>query len=87
MIMKKSVIHLCNVLILVLLLFLTVLLFWHAKTDKPLQLLIGVLLSILYITWGIIHHSLEGNLHPKIVVEYLLVGAIAITLIITVVWM
>jgi len=52
-----------------------------------MQILIGVLLSVLYATWGIIHHAMAGDLHPKVVVEYLLVGAIAVTLIVTVVWM
>jgi len=85
--MKKQWIPVFNFAVLTIILFSTVFLFWQVRDNKVMQILAGVLLSILYITWGMIHHAMQGDLYPKVVVEYLLVGAIAVTLIITVVWM
>ena len=66
--------------------FISVVFFRQVQHDRLLQFLVGVLLSLLYVIWGIIYHSLEGDLHMKVVIEYLLVGLIAVTLIATVVW-
>jgi len=85
--MKKQWISIANFVVLAVILVLTVFLFWQVRDRPSMQILVGVLLSVSYVAWGIIHHMMTGNLHPKIVVEYLLVGCIAITLIITVVWM
>jgi len=85
--MKKKWISVTNFTILAIILISTVLLFLLVQDNKSLQVRIGILLSVLYVSWGIIHHSMIGSLHPKVVIEYLLVGAIAVTLIITVVWM
>jgi hypothetical protein len=84
--MKKRWILTLNYIVLTAILASTILLFWQARGVPSMQILIGVLISVLYAAWGMIHHSMLGDLHPKIVVEYLLVGVIAIVLIITVVW-
>jgi len=85
--MKKKWIPVVNFMVLAVILFLTVFLFWQVRDSKTMQIMVGILLSVLYVAWGMIHHALEGDLYPKVVIEYLLVGAIAVTLIITVVWM
>ena len=85
--MKKRMVSYINFTALTIILSSTVFLFFLVRDNKSMQILIGVLLSVLYATWGIIHHAMAGDLHPKVVVEYLLVGAIAGTLIVTVVWM
>ena len=49
-------------------------------------LTIGVLTfitAVAYVLWGFIHHAMRKDLHQKIVVEYLLIGAIAIVLLVT----
>lgn len=58
--------------------------FWYAKGDTNLQLIVGSLVSAAYVAWGIIHHALIGDLHRKIVIEYVLVGLIAVVLLATV---
>lgn len=85
--MKKHLIPIANFVVLAVILISTVLLFWQMRDNKSMQIIVGILLSVLYATWGIVNHAMQGDLHPKVVVEYLLVGAIAITLIITIVWM
>jgi len=31
-----------------------------------------IITSIFYVLWSLIHHHLEGDLHPKVLMEYLL---------------
>ena len=59
--------------------------FYSVRGNSSLQLLVGIVTSVSYVFWGIIHHMLDHNLHKKIVVEYLLIGAIAIILLATIV--
>ena len=54
-----------------------------ATGDRTLQLMTGVITAAAYVLWGIVHHALVGDLHRKIVVEYLLIGYIAIILLMT----
>ncbi len=37
-----------------------------------------------YLAWGIIHHARRGDLHPKIVLEYLALAILGITIVISV---
>lgn len=84
--MKKQWIAIINFIVLAIILSSTVFLFWQVRETKSLQVIVGVLLSLLYVAWGMVHHAMLGDLYPKVVVEYLLVGAIAVILILTVVW-
>lgn len=72
--------HLSYYLILVLLLSLGVATIFNFAGNPNMQFLIIVITSILYFLWGVVHHWLEGDLHPKIVVEYLLISILAIFL-------
>ncbi len=64
-------------LILLLLLGGGMVAFSLASPHRQLQLGIGIGVTIVYVAWGVIHHLLEGDLHPKVVLEYGLVGLIA----------
>lgn len=70
---------------LVLLLILTggALTFWYAAGNTKLQLVAGIVTSAAYVAWGIIHHMLRGDLHRNVVVEYVLIGLIAVVLLLT----
>jgi hypothetical protein len=58
--------------------------FYYAGPDRALQFIIGVIIAVSYVAWGLIHHALQKDLHQKIVVEYILIGAIAVILMATV---
>lgn len=58
--------------------------FYWVRPNVTLQLLVGIATSVAYMFWGIIHHTLKKDLHPKIVIEYMLIGAIAIVLLVTI---
>lgn len=49
--------------------------------NKEMQIFIGILTSLAYVVWGLLHHGFRGNLHPKVVIEYVLIAVIAVILI------
>ncbi len=70
-------------LVLAVLLVSATTMFVSARGNSAFQIVVGILTSVSYIAWGIIHHALEGDLHAKVVIEYILIGSIAIVLITT----
>lgn len=50
--------------------------------NRELQIVVAVLISFLYVFWGIFHHLINHDLHAKIVVEYVLIGILGLALII-----
>lgn len=57
--------------------------FLYATGDTMLQIITGTVTAAAYVAWGIIHHAMEGDLHRNIVVEYVLIGAIAVVILLT----
>lgn len=77
---KNNHFHIIHYLILIVILGLAVVLFFLAVGNHQLQFRIAITTSTLYFIWGVIHHRLEGDLHPRIMVEYLLIALLAIIL-------
>lgn len=80
MMKKETHFHLLHYLVLIIILFFAIVLFFLLAGNAQYQFRLAVLTSFAYFLWGIIHHHLEGDLHPKIMVEYLLIAALAIIL-------
>ncbi|OGG29328.1 hypothetical protein A3A63_04335 [Candidatus Gottesmanbacteria bacterium RIFCSPLOWO2_01_FULL_46_9] len=59
--------------------------FLYVRPNPSLQFAVGVITSFSYVAWGLIHHALHRDLHQKIVVEYLLIGTIAVVLLATII--
>jgi hypothetical protein len=57
--------------------------FWFASGNINVQLAVGYVTAASYVAWGIIHHAAIGTLHRKVVIEYVLIGLIAIVLLTT----
>lgn len=72
--------HIFHFIVLILILTSGVGMFIATRGNTVLQLLIGVVTSIAYVAWGMIHHAMQGDLHRKVVIEYVIIGGIAITL-------
>lgn len=53
-----------------------------ASPNRELQIVVAILITLLYIFWGIIHHLINHDLHLKIMVEYILIGILGLTMII-----
>jgi len=81
--MKKS--HIAHFIVLVAILAVGLGAFFYVSPNGSLQLTIGIITSVAYVLWGFIHHAMQKDLHKKIVVEYTLVGIIAIILLATIV--
>lgn len=66
--------HLIYYLSLIVILFLGIYLIIQSSYNRNLQLLVVLVTALFYILWGIIHHLINHDLTPKIMVEYLLMG-------------
>lgn len=77
---KHTHFHLFHYLILAVILLLGFSAFFFFSGNKSVQFLAIVAASIFYFLWGVFHHYLEGDLHVKIVVEYLVIALLAVFL-------
>jgi len=78
--MKQSIVHF---FVLIVILAAGILTFVSVRPNTTLELFVGIVTAAAYVLWGLIHHAMRKDLHQKIVVEYLLIGIIAIVLLIT----
>lgn len=74
--------HLLYYVFMAFLLSIGVLLGFHTSYNRQLQLLVLVITSVAYVVWGIFHHFLEHDINRKIVIEYLLIAALGIAIVI-----
>lgn len=63
------------------LLAIGVLLSFHTAYNRQLQIYILIFTSVAYVVWGIFHHFLEHDINLKIVIEYILIAALGITIV------
>ena len=66
---------------LVLILLVGFILFFLNSGLPARQVAITIIMSFLYVIWGIIHHSLKGDLHARIVIEYTLIAILSVILV------
>lgn len=52
-----------------------------AASDRKLQILTVITAAFFYIIFGIVHHLVNHDLKPKIVIEYILIGALGATVV------
>ncbi|MBI3379774.1 hypothetical protein HY029_03410 [Candidatus Gottesmanbacteria bacterium] len=79
--MKKDThFHILHYLVLIVILLSAVVAFFALAGNHRMQFQVAIMTSFIYFLWGVVHHHLEGDLHPKIVVEYLLVALLAVFL-------
>lgn len=50
--------------------------------NRQLQIEIVVILGILYVVWGILHHMLHHSIRVKIVLEYIVIAMLGTALVI-----
>lgn len=66
---------------LIIILALGIFLSLQTSGDRQLQMLIMVMTVFFYVLWGILHHLLEHDLSIKIMIEYVLMGSLAMSII------
>jgi len=66
--------HLGHYLILFFILAMGALIFRYFQRFPQAQIVSAFLTASFFVLWGIIHHYLEGDLHLRIILEYLAVA-------------
>ncbi len=66
---------------LIAILFLGLVLVFVASPNIELQIIITLLTIFFYILWGLFHHLTNHELTAKIVIEYMLIGALGMTIV------
>ena len=51
----------------------------YTSSDRSFQIGVIVAATFFYVLWGIMHHLINHDLHMKIVIEYILIGAFGMT--------
>ncbi len=52
----------------------------YTSSDRSFQIGVIVATTFFYVLWGIMHHLMNHDLHAKIVLEYILIGAFGLTI-------
>lgn len=76
-------VYMLHYLVLIVMLGIGMWTFFAVAPNKQLQLLTGIGLSAAYVVWGIVHHWSKREHHVKVVIEYVLIGTIAVVLLLT----
>lgn len=80
--MKKPLRHIAHYLILCAFLSLSLVLLIYFNGLPKYQIPIIIITSLIYVFWGYLHHRSEGDLHQKILMEYVLYSILGAILII-----
>lgn len=78
--MKKSSDHWSYYSALLLILGMGFLGAYLSSPQRTLQMAIVVVTTVFYVSFGILHHALNHDLHTKIVIEYVLIGSLGLAL-------
>ena len=70
-------------LILLVILNFGALMFYLLRFNPFYQMWAIFLTSLAYISWGLIHHFIEEDLHPKVILEYVLIATLVNLVVIT----
>lgn len=49
-------------------------------TTQEIQMSVVVLMTLVFVLWALAHHYFHHDLHPRVVIEYVLMGSVGITL-------
>jgi hypothetical protein len=70
--------HIVHIMFLVVILAIGSWTFLSMAGNPDFMRLTGITMAGAYVAWGIIHHAVSGNLRVRVVIEYVLVAAIAL---------
>ena len=74
--------HAGHYISLILILALGFLLTSMSSSNRQLQIEIVALTTLVYVSWGILHHLLNHDLNMKIVIEYVLIGSFGLAIVV-----
>lgn len=67
-------------LLLSIIVILGVTFFYRFAGLPNMQMLVITVTAAAYVGWGYLHHSIEGDLHTRVMIEYLLIAALSVIL-------
>lgn len=53
--------------------------------DQTFQAAIAISLGAAFVVWGLVHHHIHDDLHPKIILEYIAIAALGVTVLLSVI--
>lgn len=74
---SKHILYYISLIIILSLSFLLA----YTSSDRGFQIGVIIATTFFYVLWGILHHLINHDLHIKIVLEYVLIGAFGLTII------
>ena len=77
--------HFGHYIILLFILVFGILAFLHFQRYPQAQIMSVFLTASFYVLWGIVHHYLEGDLHIRVVMEYVAVALLGFLILWTVI--
>lgn len=84
--MKSIARHIQHYLPLLGIFFAGVLGFVVFDYDKNFQGVITLATASSYVTWGLVHHYLHGDLHFSVVLEYVAIAALGVVMVFSVIF-
>ncbi len=78
---QKSKTHIIYYLALFTIVMLGIIFALHMAYSRQGQMLIVVVTTFFYVLLGIVHHKANHDLTAKIVIEYMLIGALGMTIV------
>lgn len=48
------------------------------SSDRGIQLVVVWMMAVSYIIWGVVHHLVHQDFHPRVLLEYLLITAMGV---------
>lgn len=58
--------------------------FYLFSYDKAFQAVITVAVAASYVSWGLVHHFIHGDLHTSVILEYLAIAVLGVVLVFSV---
>jgi len=49
--------------------------------DSELRMVLVIMIAFFYILWGLLHHHVHHDLTAKVMIEYVLIGALGISIV------
>ncbi|HNS71428.1 MAG TPA: hypothetical protein PKK07_01750 [bacterium] len=72
--MNKKSEHMFESMLVIGFAILFLILFYIFRFDKNILKALSLIITLFYVSWGIIHSAREARLAPSVVLEYLLFG-------------
>lgn len=80
---SKHLSHYFNLLGIIFVAFWGLLIFPY---DQVFQSVIAIALGLSFVIWGLIHHLIHEDLHPKIVLEYIATAVFGVVILLLIIW-